>query len=314
MIEDFFKVLFDNSTILFVFIAGFLFQYLNNTEFNFGKYFTKKLRFVMLPYIIISIPAILNNLFLKSDIIWMPESIQGNYGLEVAYMILTGKQLGPFWFMPMIFIFFSLAPFFLFVNKKKFYFYVFPIIFIFGLFTYKFGYFSNTLESFIHYLPVYLFGMFASFFQKEISKSGQIILPSLTILYLVLFFLEYNNFVSVPYLNNFNDAANEPFLVFNPSMFRQLILCIILLLALEGRQSKRFNIFIILGDYSFGIYFLHIYVIIIIKRVIDIVLPNYESNLFSYLILSILVILISSTIVRLIKRITGSKSRYFIGS
>ena len=49
--------IFGNSTILFVFISGFLFKYLLD-KFRMKTYLRKKLSFVILPYLFMSIPAL----------------------------------------------------------------------------------------------------------------------------------------------------------------------------------------------------------------------------------------------------------------
>lgn len=46
-----------NSTVFFVFISGYLFQYLLS-KFEVYKYYLSKTKYVLLPYLIISIPAI----------------------------------------------------------------------------------------------------------------------------------------------------------------------------------------------------------------------------------------------------------------
>src|SRR5260221_3946657 len=50
-----------NATVMFVFISGFLFQHLSS-RFIYRRYLKIKLERVMLPYAIISIPALLHPL------------------------------------------------------------------------------------------------------------------------------------------------------------------------------------------------------------------------------------------------------------
>src|SRR5687768_13791779 len=47
-----------NGTVMFIFIGGFLFQYITHNNFDFRKYIEKKFLFVILPYLLISIPII----------------------------------------------------------------------------------------------------------------------------------------------------------------------------------------------------------------------------------------------------------------
>src|SRR5690349_6718767 len=60
------RELLDNSTVLFFFISGFLFQYLSES-FSYQDYLAKKFRNVLLPYLIVATPAIAYTL-LRTDI------------------------------------------------------------------------------------------------------------------------------------------------------------------------------------------------------------------------------------------------------
>src|SRR5688572_27982578 len=61
---DFFVALFDNGTVLFVFIAGFLFRHLTHDRFDFKDYIKQKTKVVILPYIIVSLPILILRLYL----------------------------------------------------------------------------------------------------------------------------------------------------------------------------------------------------------------------------------------------------------
>ena len=56
--EAIFKDVFDNSSVIFIFIAGFLFQYLEERRFSATNYFLRKAKTVFLPYIIALVPAL----------------------------------------------------------------------------------------------------------------------------------------------------------------------------------------------------------------------------------------------------------------
>src|SRR5690606_16251364 len=131
----------DNGTIIFVFISGFLFEHLFANNFNFKHYFDKKLKYVVGPYLLVSILPIIDKLYFEQNLRWLPEVLVDQSVLAKSfYMLITGKHFGPYWFIPMIVIFYLISPLLVWVNKPKFYIYVFPVIFTLGLFTYKFGY------------------------------------------------------------------------------------------------------------------------------------------------------------------------------
>ena len=71
--HDVFFYALDFATILFVFISGFLFQYLNQQNLDYPSYLLKKIKHVIIPYVIVSIPAIADKLFIETDAPWMSD-------------------------------------------------------------------------------------------------------------------------------------------------------------------------------------------------------------------------------------------------
>ena len=100
--------LFKGGTLLFVFIAGFLFQYLAY-KFEYKKYLITKLKNVILPYCITMFPvAIVFAVRLHN-----PEHFLYSYPPIIRFInvMFVGQIInGPLWFVPMIAIFFLLAP------------------------------------------------------------------------------------------------------------------------------------------------------------------------------------------------------------
>src|SRR5688500_9095908 len=66
-------VLFNNGTVLFVFISGYLFYHLNKNHFDYVDYLKKKFLYVIIPYLVVSIPAIIDKFYFDEmgDHWWM---------------------------------------------------------------------------------------------------------------------------------------------------------------------------------------------------------------------------------------------------
>lgn len=106
----------NQSSIFFFFIAGYLFQHLSE-RFNFGKYIFQKFKTVIVPYLILSIPAIfIFTVLAKRTGVWSWFYLLPVWE-QVALFLLTGKHLAPLWFVPTITIFYFFAPFF-FVDRQ----------------------------------------------------------------------------------------------------------------------------------------------------------------------------------------------------
>ena len=135
-IKNVLEVIVTNATLLFVFIAGFLFHYLNWSKFNWSVYLKKKLLYVVVPYVIVSIPIIIKKVYFDTQLLWW---MDGQYNElnevgKVFYLLITGRQFGPFWFIPMIVLFYLTAPLLLYLSRSKAS-AVIPLIVIAGLFT-----------------------------------------------------------------------------------------------------------------------------------------------------------------------------------
>lgn len=308
-----FTTLLDNGTVLFVFIAGFLFQYLKK-KYEFKSYFKRKIRFVILPYLLVSIPILLYKYFSPEDYPWLPTSISEKpYFIKAGYMLITGKHIGPFWFIPMIFIFYLISPLLIRVDQANFYKIVFPILFLGGLFTFRFGYYSTIIDSFIHYLPVYIFGMWAAHHRHKILSVNIQWAVLLILLYLTIASLEVTGTISIPKLTDFKSSTTLPYFAFNWAKLKACILCIICLRLFYIYNEKNSTVLIKLADDSFGIYFVHMYFITLIELVLNKYYPIELTVL--YFIIYVIIVTISSIIfIEMVKKLMGSKSRMVIGS
>ncbi len=76
-----------NGTVLFVFIAGFLFQHLSG-KYRYGDYLKSKFKNVILPYLILSVPAIIYHEALR----WDPSDSLCDVALQTATFYLTGAS------------------------------------------------------------------------------------------------------------------------------------------------------------------------------------------------------------------------------
>ncbi|MGB3774762.1 MAG: acyltransferase family protein, partial [Leeuwenhoekiella sp.] len=108
------ELIFADSTIYFVFIAGFLFSYLAY-KINIKSYYIVKFKNVILPYIIIT--------FLVTGLKNWRELVD----LDIVTFLKTfinhvflGTALTPFWYIPFVAVVFLISPFFLMISDKTF--------------------------------------------------------------------------------------------------------------------------------------------------------------------------------------------------
>ncbi|WP_185154133.1 acyltransferase [Fulvivirga sp. M361] len=304
------------GTIIFVFIAGFLFQHVHRAKFDYKTYLKKKFTYVILPYVIVSIPALINKLFFDGHQPWQSDDyLTSSVIYKVGYMLVTGKHMGPFWFIPMITLIYIISPLLIYLDRTRyFYKFLFPFVFVSGLFLYDFGYNVNTWISFLYYIPVYLFGMACSRYKAYITDMKPLILLSLIAVYLTIIILELSDVIAIGKRYGFVEDERSNAYLFNFGKLKMLVLSPILVYVLYKLRNSKLNVLGALGTYSFGIFFLHLYIIRIIEVAVNKIYPTFSFNSFSFVVHVMLVSFLSIGAIKVIKLVVKERSRYIVGS
>lgn len=290
------EILIENSTSLFIFISGYLFQYLL-PRYKFKKYFKGKIKFVALPYFLASIPAIFYFTAI-SERIGVPEEF---YSSSTIYQIInfyaTGLHLAPYWYIPAIFIFFIMSPIFKYLSdKRNLLLLSFPVFLIVSMIIARDG----VIYSFVHFISIYIAGMIANQYSNKIdfmSKKPLIIGGFISL---------FASIITVQYLTN-----EDSFQLF---YLQKLTLCLIVLLLMRRHMSDKL-FFIDLSVTSFGIFFIHSYIITACKILIDKTsMSKIEGGIIENIIFTLLILTACHLIVKIIKYIFKTRSRYIIGS
>jgi hypothetical protein len=244
--HHFLRIMLANSSVLFVFISGYLFQYLIQ-DYTFQGYLSKKFRNVILPYFIMSVPAILLLMFRPEwrDTSWImsPQFVQRSALIQILALYGTGAHQAQFWFMPMIVIFYFASPLFRLLDRYPRWYFLLPLLILTALLVGRPILNNNTLQSFVYFLPIYILGMHASHFRNELMNILHRVWPLLLTVVLALSVLSF-------YL--------EPV-----SYLQKIFLTYFLLWFFSIIKSARFDKGMgVIATYSFGIFFIHKYVII----------------------------------------------------
>ena len=300
VLERILRISISNGTVLLIFIAGYLFQHLS-FRYKYKKYLITKVRNVITPYLLTSIPAILLfTLVLKRETVW-----EGFYNdpiwLQVIYFYITGLHLAPFWFIPVITIFYLVSPGLFFAGRSKFFYYVLPVFVLVSCFVGRGE--SSPFISFVHFFSVYSLGMFFSrykdFLNNWLCKTSIIFCTILATL--VVWICEYN-------------YTNTTYTYFN--FLQKLVLCIVILGVLIRLDEKASCYYIYLvADASFGIFFVHSYVLTLGKIVAQKTFSTLpQGSLWAYLLVTIITLFVCTAFIHSIKAVFGSRSRLLVGS
>ena len=312
--------LLSGGTAFFVFISGYLFHHIYYRNFNYGDFLIKKLKYVFVPFLIISSTDIFY--FLSRYLIGIISSSNKtelylaklkSYPYINNYLYGHGEISIALWYIPFIMVIFSLSFIFIkFVKIKSFVqlllIFILLIVSILIHRTFKneiIGIFQNI----IYFIPFYLLGIYISinfkkFYEKLKGNELYILLIALGIAIIqtriVLVDLILKNNLKV---ENFDFMMIQKCLL---SLF-----FILFLMRFEKKKNKILNIF---ADNSFGIFFIHgifiwLFNVIIIKLKISFV----SNSTLQYFGLSTFILIISLAITMLIRKVLPRNSKYIIG-
>ena len=297
-LERFLRILMSNGSVLFVFIAGYLFQHLSS-KYQHKKYFVAKLKNVILPYFLVSIPAILIFIFIMPrETVWQgfyenPQWLQG------VYFYLTGIHLAPLWFVPMITLFYLVAPLLIAGDKSRLFYWLLPITIVLSCVVSR----GLPHQSFIHFFSVYLLGMFCSHYKIRVNAILQRT-PTLISLALILF-----SCISIEY---YFMQGTMTYVNFLQKITMSLFFLGLLVQLGPKIDSKLIHI---IANTSFGVFFIHSYILTAGKLASEnITEGKVTGSLLLYPLVTLTVLMSCVGIIVILQKLLGTRSRYLVGS
>lgn len=298
--------LFHSSTIYFIFISGYLFEYVNRRKaFSIPAFYLSKVRNVLTPYLIISGLLLLTGTLMDRWGAGVPAFI--NEGMpvtspaDVLICLLYGTaSLTPYWYIPFILSVFVISPVFFHMSNERLSrllvpLSVLPLLVPRGLLFF--------FRNYCYFLPIFLLGIF---FARNRERCMDFIVRHLRGIVHIALFTSAVIFVNfyLDFIPNTETAYYVQKLAIG--------MCVILLLERRQQPSPLLDL---LARYSFPLFFLHV----IVQHICD---PALFAGLLplcgGFLVpASLLVALLESVLclllVRAVKKALGKRSRYVIG-
>ncbi|MET0243618.1 MAG: acyltransferase [Flavitalea sp.] len=297
----FFRVLWENGTVLFIFIAGYLFQHLSH-RFEYKDYLKKKVEGVILPYFIVSIPIIIFRLYGNEYPNYItdnhPTFLDWSMGKKLAYFIFTGAHMQQLWFIPMIVLYYLLAPVLLWIDRHpKYYWLILPLVAV-SLAVYREP-FNEIFRMFAHFMSVYMFGMFMSRYKNEYLEFAKKYWVAISILAVVTVAV---NFYYYP-------AYNSPL-----NYLQKMSFCLFFIYWLWKLGNHIPKILGSMAELSFGIYFIHYYFILILRKVAEKIWgAPAPGNLFYWLLSIFLCFAMCFLVLNTIRKLFPRHSKNLVG-
>ena len=299
------------GTALFIFISGFLFQHLSY-KFEYKNYLSKKWTNVIMPYLYTAIPGLLfcficptlyNNAFDGMNIF-----------AQIPVLLSIGRVHNvPTWFIPMIVIFFMFSWVFLKLEKKNILYKILPIFVPRGSAEFQdtiglsyaakyWIYARYILMGFVHFLSLYVLGMFCSANKHIIDK-----------------FYDKRLFL---WIGMILTATADIYFGWENFTISKTFLTLLVLGYLKHYDEfilshKKTNAVLdFIAKYSFGIFFVHWYWLFIYNQIFHTpnVIPFTTNAIWIVLIRFIAVAIMSILSLFLVKKLVkDGNSRKFIG-
>jgi probable poly-beta-1,6-N-acetyl-D-glucosamine export protein len=295
---DVFAPLFVNVNIMFTFISGYLFYYLAD-NFDYRVYLRKRMTNVVIPYLLVSAPAIVIYLVHLKQHPYLPDAfLQGEPTLVAARFLVTGAHLGPLWFIPMMCVFYLLAPVFLRVVARRALLVVLPLLFVFSELIGRPSFNLGTLHLAAFFTPVYLLGML---FARH-ATTLDTVLRRHAVPVALAGLLAVGASILLP--------AHQ---IYAPQLVLKTVLCVAVYTVLLALPARRIAALDLLATYAFGIFFVHGY-LVGLGRLLTEQPAGLAQGSFAAVLVSTLAVLAASLAVAAAARsLLRQRSRYVLG-
>lgn len=162
---------FENGTVLFIFVSGFLFQHLS-ARFRYREYLRRKFENVVVPYLLLAIPAIAYSILRSNPEHDFPQLAGTSLAYKIFWFYLFGGATVNYalWFIPMITVYFVLSPLFIFIIRHPKLYWSLALLLPVSLLAHRAKFPNLDLVHLgIYYLPAYVMGMCCSQFRSRIE-------------------------------------------------------------------------------------------------------------------------------------------------
>lgn len=255
------------GTALFVFISGFLFYHVFYNNFNYGKFVQKKIRNVLVPYLLIGFVPIVIRMYLNHAGFhgyFLPtgDSFLGKYVVPVLKYYGTGRFSLAYWYIPFIMVTFLMSP--LHAKFVRFSYQiqllVIVILSLVAIFIHRPINDINVLQSVIYYSPFYLIGITTSIYKDKVYKFLKGKDGYLAVVVVVFAFFQASvGEIGVYHKNPFRYEGVD--LMF----FQKIVLCYFLMVFLYRFENVKSSLLSLIAATSFAIFFIHPFMLVAAK-------------------------------------------------
>jgi hypothetical protein len=264
LLETFF-----NATVIFMFVAGYLFQYLA-PKFTYRTYLVSKLRNVLLPYLLLVTPAIVYVLLRGGDDAGIPD-LRGHGDLYRAawFAVYPGTLVVyALWYIPVITIYYLGSPALLALDRSRYGYWLLVPLTAISIIGHRPTYGSHhNLQLALYFASSYIFGMYLS---RARPWADALISRWLWLLNGAYLAVLIGRLVLEPKGGGFQVSHMFSFEngYVDWSFVQQMLLAVNLLGLLKLFNQTKLKTLDYLGEISFTIFFVHLYAIFLLTATV----------------------------------------------
>ena len=316
--EDVLHNLLANGTVVFVFISGFFFHHIFYDNFHYKTFLIKKLKVVLIPYLILSTLGIIYYAISSDQLPYLNKfsfhdtSSWDYYPTLIATYLLTGRISTAYWFIPFISIIFILSPVFTRYIKLdlKTRILIGLALLIAALFIHRPAYDISPLHSALYFTPIYLLGINCSINRNQVLDyiQGKTFILGITVIALAI--------TQALFIDDVGSRSKLVIFSYNGldlNIIQKIFMCFFLLSILHHYETKSIPALKLLASTSFAIYFIHPWVLTALDKTPLLSSIEFLPSMLVSLTLVFSVFFISLLIAYSIKLLLKEKSRYLIG-
>jgi probable poly-beta-1,6-N-acetyl-D-glucosamine export protein len=303
----------ENSTVLFMFVAGFLFQHLSKS-FSYKSYLSKKIQYVLIPYLLMASPAIVYALCKQHVNVTLPELQEHSLLFHIGWFYIYPGVLINYalWFIPVITLYYLSAPVFMVVIENPKLYALLILLIPLSLLAHRPTYsFHHNFQLALYFLSAYILGMFFSQYRKTSEQFFDRYLLWVAGSYFLLFlahtlFSAHHGYYQVDQIFSFTQGYIDWIYL------QQLLLATLLLGTLKRLDNISLPLLEYFGSISFTIYFTHIYALFCIKWFLH--FTKMEFSAIALLGVFIITLFATSLFAFVSRKIFWQWSRMLVGS
>ena len=297
----------DYGTVLFLFIAGFLFQHLS-ASYDYRGYLGRKLRNVILPYVVTLVPGI-------AFVLWTNRHTDTSPLLRVVSILVTGLGTPdyPMWYVPMIALFYLAAPLFIaVVRHPRLYWVAVPLLVLSTVAQRPPE--VQTAAIALYFLPVYLIGMWVGHERARLEPLLLRIWPALLAVWAGAVLVRFL-FSPVHGGDYSRGLFSGEYGWVDWMLLMKLVLAFALVGMLQRWEARIGDRLTFIGDISFTIFFVHVYLLFVFTLAsVALFGAVPQGTLVSWFALTVVVVGVAAAGAHVARRILGPRSRLLIGS